>query len=699
MSNTPYFTYTDQRNKKTLSQNKNMSNYLNFKGNDNFNNFNEPTPFHYVDSNENLMGTKNNLRISKTNKIRNNNSTNNDNKDNLIDLLEQKYQKDKKNKSTISSENSSENPNITTNNNQYFLNNTNEDINIKELVYTKKAIRKNCSIQNRKTNEIMKAIYCNLDDSKESNENKIGSNINNLNINTTFFSTTPTEQELVDMDRIILEKGASLRNDFFNQIFLSNGDYIFNKTVKDLRKPDNDNMELKDDNDNERNTNTINHLNSKGGSSVSSERKKNLLNNKLNAANFKQEDLKNNILNLLEFYSLLTQKIKIISRKNMDDKYKYEENREKFFYEIKKLDKIVQKDKLFEIKKHIHVNSNSFLNEKLINPLLKIKKAESKIFQNIFNVRYYEYDILKFKEKEKEKLFDEQNIVQLLLTLINNIILITGNVSQVYKQTNETLKFQYFKSLLGRYNINEKNEGQPGFLNFNNLNSFIGIHKDLFLNKKNKNKSVVDDDIKVIKEVEEDKEDDEGKDSDKNEEKNKEIDKILLEEFPKKYKCKFNFIKKDKNEYTFNDINIHAYFDEEDDQKLIFKVNSDKEIEYEKFISEYIDKENKDDKEKKEHNQKETGSKLNLNMNSNIYRRKIRSKKYIINSDNQSIKQASENKNITEITETKENKKDEDNKRGNTENTQNQNTENLNKENIETKNENEERDKKSINKM
>ena len=86
-----------------------------------------------------------------------------------------------------------------------------------------------------------------------------------------------------------------------------------------------------------------------------------------------------------------------------------------------------------------------------------------------------------------------------------------------------------------------------------------------------KNENVVDDDIKVIKEVEEDKEDDEEKESDKNEEERDQIDKILLEEFPKKYKCKYNFTKKNKNEYMFNDMNIYAYFDEENNKKLLFK--------------------------------------------------------------------------------------------------------------------------------
>ena len=651
MSNTPYATYTDQRNKKNFSQNKNMSNYLNSKCSDNILNFKDLNPFNYLDSNENIINSKNNFHNSKNNKIKNNNN-NYRNKENLIDLLEQKYQKDKKNKSTISSENSSENGNINNNNDKFLHNNTNENTNTKEMVYTKKSIQKNYP---RKTGVLMKSANYNIDDSKESNENLLDFNFNYLNINTTFFSTNPTEQELVDMDRIILEKGASLRNDFFNQIS-NQADYIFNKTVKDLRKNNTNNMLLKDDN----NRNTINHLNSKGGSNLGTERTANILNNNIdNNVNFKQEDLKNNFLNLLEFYSLLTQKIKIISKKNIDDKFKYEENREKFFYEIKKLDKIVQKDKLFEIKKYIHVNSNSYLNEKLISPLLKIKKAESKIFQNIFNIYYYEYDILKFKEKEKEKLFDEQNIVQLLLTLINNIILITGNVSQVYKNSNDSLKYHYFKSLLTRYNISEKNEGQPGFLNFNNLNSFIGIHKELFINKKSTFKNLIDDDIKVIKEVEEDKEDDEEKESENNEEENAKIDKILLEEFPKKYKCKFNFNKNNKNEYIFNDMNIHAYFDKEDDKKLMFKVNNDdKEIEYEKFISEYIDKD-KEDEEKSEFNQKRRGSKLSLNMSSNIYRKKIRSKKYIINSDNREkkenkiINQNLENKETSEITENK----------------------------------------------
>ena len=72
------------------------------------------------------------------------------------------------------------------------------------------------------------------------------------------------------------------------------------------------------------------------------------------------------------------------------------------------------------------------------------------------------------------------------------------------------------------------------------------------------------------------------------------------------------------------------------------------------------------DGDKNEHNQKKIGNKMNLNMNSNIYRRKIRSKKYIINSDNRekkenkTIKENLENKDISEIVEIKKDKNNND---------------------------------------
>ena len=77
----------------------------------------------------------------------------------------------------------------------------------------------------------------------------------------------------------------------------------------------------------------------------------------------------------------------------------------------------------------MHATINCTLNEQIILPLIKIKKLESNIYQNIFGLSCYDYDIIKHKEKEKNKLFEEQNIIHLLLIIIKNMIEHYGNIS------------------------------------------------------------------------------------------------------------------------------------------------------------------------------------------------------------------------------------------------------------------------------
>ena len=127
---------------------------------------------------------------------------------------------------------------------------------------------------------------------KSTSQNNINSNNNN-----TIFSTNSTEQEINDMDKIILEKSNEIRNDF--------------------------NIQLKNKNKNI-NEDLIND-------------------NNLDYVNKIQLEIKNNVINLIDFYSLLSQKLFKVNKKNINLNNKNIIYKEKLFTELKKNNILTQK--------------------------------------------------------------------------------------------------------------------------------------------------------------------------------------------------------------------------------------------------------------------------------------------------------------------------------------------------------------------
>jgi len=135
--------------------------------------------------------------------------------------------------------------------------------------------------------------------------------------------------------------------------------------------------------------------------------------------------------------------------------------------------------------------------------MIKMKKLEFKIFQNIFNIFYYEYDILKFKEYENNKKMDENVKIELLLMVFKNLLKNYGNISQVYLSNNT--KKTLLKNCFSKYGIEEKSNG--GW----DTDGYLGGISQKEKNEKNKiiekkeNKNNMEK-FKVIKEVDEEKE-------------------------------------------------------------------------------------------------------------------------------------------------------------------------------------------------
>ena len=305
-----------------------------------------------------------------------------------------------------------------------------------------------------------------------SKKNNSQSNITGLG-NNTLFSTSSNEQEFYDMDKIILEKGTEIRNDFNTQ--LKNSKKIsLNYNINNI------------------NLNSANNTYNKNLDNFDNE---NIIK--------MQKEIKNNFIKLIEFYSLLSQKMIKIREKNFSAYNKNVIYKEKLFTELKKNNSLTQKKTILEAENFMNINNHGTLNEKFLRPLIKMKKLEFKIFQNIFNIFYYEYDILKFKEYENNKKMDENVKIELLLMVFKNLVKNYGNISQIYSSNNT--KKTLLKNCFNKYGILEKsNEGWD-------MDAYMGRVPQNEKNEKNKIKEKKEnkndmDKFKVIKEVDEEKE-------------------------------------------------------------------------------------------------------------------------------------------------------------------------------------------------
>ena len=542
-------------------------------------------------------------------------------------------------------------------------------------------------IEEKKRKSVKKTKSCFSTKIHMQNQNQKNNQINNLNnannINDNIFINSLDEkQKLTDLDKNILEKGVSIRNDFQNQLnySFSQSKYILENTYDDIYN-----------NNNNSNRNSLNNLNDifnirynrsqkefhKTNQNFKSPKIKIDLDSSKNNTNnitpsssnhsntvFTQDDLKNNILNLFDFYSLLKRKINIIKENLYKNKNKLIIKKEKFNHQLKKNNRLTQKIISVESKIILHANVNCTLNEQIILPLIKIKKIESTIYQKLFGLKFYDYDIIKFREKEKNKLFEEQNIIHLLLIIIKNMIEHYDNISHVYQD--DINKKKMLELILLKYEIKEKKDKININMNINNNNKNVNNNK---LTNINSGKSqfytgkIIDDEFlnkfKIIREVEEDKEYDDSEEEEKNkkefkneneiesfdieennennineiknemiiengatkneseksinqscnkyineanEEYNKTnlINKILFEEFPKKYPNLKKFKFKNNNEYIFGDniVNVQMI-----NNNLEFIINKEK-YNLEDFLKYFSNNNNKfiniNDKNKEE---------------------------------------------------------------------------------------------------
>ena len=526
----PFMTEQNFNQKFVINNNNKIrkrKNIYNINNNINANNINNNIKNNEIDNNAEEDEEEENQKFFYYSK--NTLSPNGENKNKLID--EDKYNKMSK---TLKNKNYVLNPNINLINQNYVYTSKNKAIKLGQI-YTKGKIndtmKKNINNNNNdNNNSSMKSkdvIYqnyltnTNFNNITNTNNNfyynyntnpncdnytQNDNNINNYNnyatnshntynnkdiLNGTSSKNSEEEEENEDIDRIILEKGAELRNDFHTQIKQLNIKNNYHKNISSL----NDN----DYSDQNQNLNFITNLTNNQNINYNSrtpilQKAMKYSNNKSLNNYLTQEDVKNNCIKLIDFYSLLNFKLKKICPKNAEITQKLVIFKELLSSELKKKNIITNKLNKNNFIYNLSTNINEKINEKILNLFPKIKKLENTIYQQLFNAFSTPEEFAKFSEFEN---YDKQTKIFLLLNLARNLVKKYGNISQVYtiKNTVNMKKKKTLKKCLNNYLIIEKEVGDKDYVNLETIKTQkISEYSD------DTNK------FRVIKEVDEDKE-------------------------------------------------------------------------------------------------------------------------------------------------------------------------------------------------
>ena len=506
-------------------------------------------------------------------------------------------------------------------------------------IYTKRKIKDNTNHINKKINKDIipsSEIYNNDNDINDNNNNYPKKESNN-NVNTTL-STYSGDDDYLDIDRIILDKGAELRNDFLNQMKLSNtkNNYQNDKHHKIMNSLNNNTYLTSND---DQNFNALasfsNTTNFNSRTPYTEKMSKYSSTQSLNNC-LTQEDVKNNCLKLIEFYGLLNLKLKKIYPKNIEIINKLNIYKELLSSELKKNNIISNSLNILNYKYNISKNINEYKNQKILSLFPKIKKIENAMQQQLFNVFSTQEELTKFSEYEN---YDKQTKIFLLLNLARNLVKKYGNISQVFtiKNSVNIKKKKTLKKCLQNYLITEKEKDDKDFIN---LESIVNERNNEINNRKGmKDLNDMNNKFKVIKEVDEDiEEENEG------EEENNNINDIK-EENQDQIIEDGDAIENNNNNHIKQIINENEEIMEENNESN--EMNKDGEIEYDINNINIVDDNNHQDLEAKEKINDENNN-IDINNNSNNNKENgeilIQNEKDI-NNNNKSINEEVKNNN------------------------------------------------------
>ena len=634
---------------RTLNKNKfiNSKEKIQYNINKKISNDNEET--HYFQKKN-----KNNQMKNKINIDGNLNDKNKDNKDN----------KDNKSISSLKSEREKEIKTHRILSSKLFLNNTgrlNTDMNKLKL--------KNNNNFNL-NNAILQTEIANRKLSEQKNNSKIYKNKHIL-----------TE---IDLEQLIIERGAYIKGNFNNLMKEKNrGTFSpklslkFKFKEKTVLNTNRNNAENKFD----KLTYRYKEINNKKLLTPKGNQKKliSFLNNisKEDNSYIEKEEIKKKYVNLIDFYSLLSKKLKKTNKNNIDIAINFETIKEKYNYLQKQKNKLIQKIKTNESKQIINKSVYHNEHKQIANKMINVKLKENSIYQNIFGPQFNEEEtqnkiqILIMQKKE------------MILNMIKNIVKFYGNISQIYN--NDRDKREKLKSILNKYGIKEKvkidlnyithihkennfedkiitevdedkeneedeEEIKPSLNNINNQINQINqinninninnnyqqyqqINENNIINNNHENKIIIKNTVEGLNDVYKEVNPNNNLNNSYDENLNNLIKKILLEEFPVKYKTNLKFNYLDKNKYSFENKIFFGFIKDND---IILKEDNDNNIfTLNEFYQKYCCTEKKDNK-------------LNF-----VYTKKIKQKYIKIknNDKEQSMDKKPKNENSTTISD------------------------------------------------
>ena len=218
---------------------------------------------------------------------------------------------------------------------------------------------------------------------------------------------------------------------------------------------------------------------------------------KIKSKNYNQVELKNYTIKLSDYFILNNKNIKSIYLKFKEKIKKLNLSKELFFSLLKKSNRLEEKKSLTSINHYATNIIKNILNERIMQPLIKIKNKEFTIYQKIFNITCMGEEVQKYKEEES--IFHEK-LMNLQLSLIKNMIDHYGNISQIY--TDDEIKKEILKNILLKNNIIEK-ENKNNIIDLVSLNKINTSVKKIIKNTFNND---VNYQFNIIKEVLEEKE-------------------------------------------------------------------------------------------------------------------------------------------------------------------------------------------------
>ena len=545
------------------------------------NNYNNIINDSFIVKNKENINITNNSKIIKSNILKFDKHKSVKNSVSLFQLLEKRFELENQNKSKENIRRLNENDKIDESNSKKGIykrkSATKLTLNILQNENINKPNLQNDNIYyNKKFYGIPYNIFENNSDYDKDTEN-----INNIS-SSLLCLRSKVDKDILDIDKEIIEKSSILRFDFYNQIYNTNS---YNTYINNSKSINHSGLNC---------SQTLIHLDTSGNEfkkknrslqklKISSDLNTNLIHNKsqknisikinknidkycynsieydLNKTtkNFNdvsqcqstlsfnygisQEDVKINILNLIDFFKLITKKINIIQNKNNKGCKNSIVMRENFYNGLKRNNILTQKIIISKSNKFKYVNLNSGLNQKIIEPLIRIKKMEKNILEYIVNIHFHKCDITDYREKKRKKIIHEQNIMHLFLILIKNVINYHGNISFIFNG-DETKKI-FLKIALMKYEIREK-----------------GADRNIFMEKSLYRKKFNENNFKIIKEVDEEKEEDEEEENYGNitDAEKIIINKKLFEEFPLKHAIQDEFIHKRGNLYLFKNKEVYV---------------------------------------------------------------------------------------------------------------------------------------------